>query len=95
MRVSNKNKKNTGTEVLKNQGSFLQQHLTMHVNDPTGFCGTIKVISKVINTSVHRIGHLVPTLPLGSGQVIVASTDFQEALRMIKHGSNSRTRALI
>lgn len=65
------------------------------MNDPAGFCGTIQVISKVTNISIPRIGHLVPTLPLGSGQVIVASTDFQEALRMIKHGSNSRTRALI
>lgn len=65
------------------------------MNDPTGFCGTIQVLSKFSNVNAHRIGHLVPTLPLGHGQVTVASKDFQKALSMIKYGSNSRVIPLI
>lgn len=65
------------------------------MNDPTAFCRTVEVTHKVANVSFHRIGHLVPILPLGSSQVIVASKDIQEALTIIKHGSKSGTRALI
>lgn len=65
------------------------------MNDPTGFCGTLQVINKVTNVNVHSFGHLVPTLPPGHGQVIVASKDFQKALSRIKYGANSRVIPLI
>lgn len=49
------------------------------MNDPTD--GTTQVISKTTNVNVHRIGHLIPTLPPGYRQVIVASKDFQKTLK--------------
>lgn len=73
------------TKIVEYQYSKLRtssfSHTSVWMNDPTGFCGTIQVITQITNVNVHRIGHVVPTLRPGHGQVIVSSKDFQKTLK--------------